>query len=109
MSGHGQNGPRSYRDLAKMSLGALGIVYGDIGTSPLYAVKECFAEPEKPEHADAAALQAYQEALTHMLAITKDNVLGILSLFFWALTLVIVIKYLSFVMRADNAGEGGTF
>lgn len=108
MSGHEK--PKSFGDLAKMSLGALGIVYGDIGTSPLYAVKECFAEPEKPEaHADPAALEAYNHALSHMLAITPDNVLGILSLFFWALTLVIVVKYLSFVMRADNAGEGGTF
>jgi KUP system potassium uptake protein len=78
------------RDLAKLSLGALGVVYGDIGTSPLYAVKECFAPP-------------------HGAAVTHENVLGVMSLFVWALTLVIVIKYLTFVMRADNGGEGGTF
>lgn len=82
--------PRSRSDLAKLSLGALGVVYGDIGTSPLYAMKECFAPP-------------------HGTAVTEQNVLGILSLFFWALTLVIVVKYLTFVMRADNEGEGGTF
>lgn len=71
-----------------LTLGALGVVYGDIGTSPLYAVKECFA----PDHG---------------LAPTADNVLGILSLVFWALTLVVVVKYLTFIMQADNRGEGG--
>ena len=75
-------------DLSKLSLAALGIVYGDIGTSPLYAVKECFG-------AD------------YGLHATHANVLGILSLVFWALTLVVVLKYLSLVMRADNHGEGG--
>jgi KUP system potassium uptake protein len=81
---------RSRTELSKLSLAALGIVYGDIGTSPLYAMRECFAQP-------------------HGTAVSHDNVLGILSLFFWALTLVIVVKYLSIVMRADNGGEGGTF
>jgi KUP system potassium uptake protein len=81
---------QSHGDLVKLSLGALGVVYGDIGTSPLYAMKECFAAP-------------------HGTAVTEHNVLGVLSLFFWALTLVIVVKYLTFVMRADNEGEGGTF
>ncbi|RII30404.1 MAG: potassium transporter Kup [Geobacter sp.] len=70
------------------SLAALGVVYGDIGTSPLYAFRECF-------HG------------THSLAPTPANVLGILSLVFWALTLVISFKYLLFLMRADNRGEGG--
>ncbi len=77
-------------EVTKLSLAALGIVYGDIGTSPLYAMRECFSP-------------------THGTAVTHDNVLGILSLFFWALTLVIVVKYLTFVLRAGNAGEGGTF
>ncbi len=63
---------------------------GDIGTSPLHAVKECFSP-------------------THGSAVTQENVLGVLSLFGWALILVIVLEYLSFVMRADNRGEGGTF
>jgi KUP system potassium uptake protein len=84
------NAATSKRDLARLSLGALGIVYGDIGTSPLYSVKECFGPP-------------------HGSAVTPANVLGVMSLFVWALTLVIVVKYLSFVMRADNKGEGGTF
>ncbi|HRG98069.1 MAG TPA: potassium transporter Kup [Polyangiaceae bacterium] len=76
--------------VAKLSLAALGIVYGDIGTSPLYAMRECFGAP-------------------HGMMVNRANVLGILSLFFWSLTSVIVVKYLTFVMRADNKGEGGTF
>lgn len=75
-----------------LALGALGVVYGDIGTSPLYAFRECFLP-----HARGAA----------PLARTPENVLGLLSLFFWSLTLVVVVKYLTFVLRADNQGEGG--
>ena len=63
----------STRDLVRLSVGALGVVYGDIGTSPLYAIKECFG----PEH--------------HLVA-NSANVLGILSLVFWALVLVVVVK-----------------
>jgi KUP system potassium uptake protein len=74
--------------LPRLVLGALGVVYGDIGTSPLYAVKECFSGG-------------------YGLHPTHDNVLGVLSLVFWALFLVIVVKYLTFIMRADNRGEGG--
>ena len=70
------------------SLGALGVVYGDIGTSPLYAMKECLAGE-------------------HGVAAEPANVLGVLSLMFWAITLVVTIKYLVFVLRADNKGEGG--
>ncbi len=88
MSAHNENG--GTRDVVKTAVAALGIVYGDIGTSPLYAMKECFAPP-------------------HGSAVNQANVLGVLSLFVWALLLVIIIKYLSFVMRADNRGEGGTF
>ncbi len=73
-----------------MSLGALGVVYGDIGTSPLYALKECLG-------ADAP----------HAVVPTHDNVLGVLSLITWSLILVICVKYLVFVLRADNKGEGG--
>jgi KUP system potassium uptake protein len=69
-------------------LGALGVVYGDIGTSPLYALKECFS----PEHG---------------IALTPANVHGILSLLFWTMTLVVSLKYVVFVLRADNDGEGG--
>jgi KUP system potassium uptake protein len=66
------------------------VVYGDIGTSPLYSIKECFSP-------------------IYGLAPTRENVFGILSLIVWALTLVITIKYVSYVLRADNRGEGGTF
>jgi KUP system potassium uptake protein len=78
----------SGRRLAVLALGALGVVYGDIGTSPLYALKECFTG-------------------THGVPVTKDNVLGILSLIFWSLNFVVTLKYLTVVMRADNRGEGG--
>jgi KUP system potassium uptake protein len=71
-----------------LTLGALGVVYGDIGTSPLYALRECFHGP-------------------HAIPVTEINVLGVLSLIFWSLILVISVKYLVFVMRADNRGEGG--
>ncbi len=74
--------------LLLLTLGALGVVYGDIGTSPLYAIRESF----HPQHG---------------VPPTPANVLGVLSLVFWALTLVIVIKYLVFILRADNRGEGG--
>ncbi len=74
-----------------LCLTTLGVVYGDIGTSPLYAVRECFRNPEA----------------TGILAPTTANVLGVLSLIFWSLIVVISIKYLSYVMRADNRGEGG--
>src|SRR6478672_4748518 len=76
------------RRLVVLSFAALGIVYGDIGTSPLYAIRECF-------HG------------AHAIASTHDNVLGVLSLIFWALVIVISLKYLVFVLRADNHGEGG--
>ena len=76
------------RYLALMSLGALGVVYGDIGTSPLYAMRECFSGK-------------------HPIPATPENVLGVLSLIFWALIVVISVKYLAFVLRADNRGEGG--
>ncbi len=71
-----------------LALAALGIVYGDIGTSPLYAMRECFFGP-------------------HAVALNDNNVLGVLSLITWALLLVISVKYMSFVLRADNRGEGG--
>jgi len=88
--GGGHHGPKinSTSDLIKVSLGALGVVYGDIGTSPLYALKECLTGP-------------------HGTSPTPDNVLGILSLVFWSLVLVVVVKYITFITRADNQGEGG--
>jgi KUP system potassium uptake protein len=74
--------------LRRLALGALGVVYGDIGTSPLYAIRECFGGP-------------------HAVSATEANVLGVLSLVFWSLFFVICVKYLTFMMRADNRGEGG--
>jgi KUP system potassium uptake protein len=83
---HGDGTSRSYQ--IKLALAALGVVYGDIGTSPLYALRECF-------HAQ------------HGIALTPANVLGVLSLIFWALTLIVSLKYVSYVLHADNKGEGG--
>ena len=74
--------------LGALALGALGVVYGDIGTSPLYALRECFIGP-------------------HAVGISNANVVGVLSLIVWSLIMVVVVKYLTFVMRADNQGEGG--
>ena len=76
------------RYLAFLTLGALGVVYGDIGTSPLYAFHECFADGST-------------------LAVNRENVLGILSLMLWSLILIVSFKYLGVVMRAANKGEGG--
>ena len=83
------------RALALTSLGALGVVYGDIGTSPLYAMKECLAFPTSPH-----AIVSTPETLS-------ANVLGVLSLMLWALILIVCLKYITFVLRADNKGEGG--
>jgi KUP system potassium uptake protein len=88
MSHDANRAPPSGRALLTLSLGALGVVYGDIGTSPLYALKECFNGP-------------------HGVFVSPANVLGVLSLVFWALAFVVTFKYLALVMRADNRGEGG--
>src|ERR1039457_7020739 len=80
--------PATGRYLAKLTLGALGVVYGDIGTSPLYALRECFGG-------------------SHPMPPTPPNVLGILSLIFWSLLLIVSLKYLAIVLRATNRGEGG--
>ncbi|MFN8577210.1 MAG: KUP/HAK/KT family potassium transporter [Candidatus Sericytochromatia bacterium] len=80
----------NHGNLWALALAALGVVYGDIGTSPLYALKECF-------HGN------------HAIHLSTGNIYGVLSLAFWSLTIVICIKYLIFVTRADNRGEGGMF
>jgi KUP system potassium uptake protein len=80
--------PPQRRYMLLLSLAALGVVYGDIGTSPLYAIRECFHGP-------------------HAIPATAGNILGVLSLIFWSLLLVISLKYLVFILRADNQGEGG--
>src|SRR5688572_10547614 len=94
----GSERPKSPRELALVSLAALGVVYGDIGTSPLYAMKECLAWGIGGVDAGFSP---------HAVPPTPANVMGVMSLMFWALTLVVVIKYLTFVLRADNKGEGG--
>ncbi|WP_370452472.1 potassium transporter Kup [Corallococcus sp. CA054B] len=81
-------GPESPKRIAMLALSALGIVYGDIGTSPLYALRECFSG-------------------VHGVTPTPANVLGVLSLIVWSLIIVVSVKYIIFVMRADNRGEGG--
>ena len=82
-------GPPDTRSrLFRLTLGAIGVVYGDIGTSPLYAVRECFSH-----HSG--------------LEVTPENIFGLISLVFWSLIVVISIKYISYVMRADHRGEGG--
>ncbi|HEX8649488.1 MAG TPA: potassium transporter Kup [Pyrinomonadaceae bacterium] len=86
--GHPHTSTPSGRYLAILSLTALGIVYGDIGTSPLYAMRECFHGP-------------------HAITATHENIFGVLSLIFWALIIIISVKYCIFVLAADNRGEGG--
>ncbi len=71
-------------------IGTLGVVYGDIGTSPLYAIRECFSG-------------------THAIPATESNIFGIISLVFWTLIVVVCFKYIIFLLRADNKGEGGIF
>ncbi len=80
--------PHAHAPLGVSALTALGVVYGDIGTSPLYALRECFGGH-------------------HPLDVDPANVYGLLSLIFWSLIIVITLKYLGYVMRADNDGEGG--
>jgi KUP system potassium uptake protein len=84
-----QTSPSSHAGtpLAALTLGAVGVVYGDIGTSPLYALKEAFTHGQMP--------------------VTPDNVLGILSLMFWTITVIVSLKYVTLILRADNHGEGG--
>jgi KUP system potassium uptake protein len=110
---HGAHGeghhPHSRKELALLSLGALGVVYGDIGTSPLYAMRECFTKAN-PHHVDIeGGLLSFKTGMPVVTRVIEtDNVLGILSLFTWSLILVVIVKYLVFVLRADNKGEGGT-
>jgi KUP system potassium uptake protein len=82
--------PHTGKALAALAFTAMGVVYGDIGTSPLYAIKECFSGH-------------------HSIAPTPENVIGVLSLIFWSINFIVSFKYITFVLRADNRGEGGTF
>ena len=83
---HGKLGAGEARRLRGLMLGALGVVYGDIGTSPLYTMQLCFGETRD---------------------ITRHGVMGVLSLIVWTLILIVTVKYVLVVMRADNRGEGG--
>ena len=87
--GHDHQHGHGHGSLASLTLGSIGVVYGDIGTSPLYALRESLAH--------TAGVGSHDE-----------NVLGVVSLLIWALFLIVTIKYVIFVMRADNRGEGGT-
>ena len=84
------NGQGTPADKARHGLiiGALGVVYGDIGTSPLYTVRQCFGDVK---------------------GVSDESVFGVLSLIVWALTIIVTIKYVIVLMRADNRGEGGIF
>ena len=87
-SGNTNDASSARARLVTTAIAAMGVVYGDIGTSPLYAMKEAFNGP-------------------HAMAVTPANILGILSLIFWALTITVTFKYVKFITRADNRGEGG--
>ena len=80
--------PESNSSFNGLTIAALGVVFGDIGTSPLYAIREAFEGPSS-------------------MSMTSINILGVLSLILWSMILVISIKYIHFVMKADNNGEGG--
>ncbi len=82
--------PRINKKIIFLAIASIGVVFGDIGTSPLYAIKACF-------HGK------------HAIAPSAMNILGVLSLIFWSITVVVSIKYLTFILRADNRGEGGIF
>ncbi len=87
MSHGSQDEKASNKRLLALCFGVIGVVYGDIGTSPLYAFREAFGQ--------------------HGVAVARENVLGVLSLIFWSLITVVSIKYATFILRADNKGEGG--
>ena len=74
--------------MSPLVIGAIGVVFGDIGTSPLYTLRQCFGGE-------------------HHVPLTPANVLGILSIIFWALMIIVTVKYVTLIMRADNRGEGG--
>ncbi|HQJ08861.1 MAG TPA: KUP/HAK/KT family potassium transporter [Deltaproteobacteria bacterium] len=87
-NGHPQTPPRAWN--TGLVIGALGVVFGDIGTSPLYAIRECFAG-------------------VRSVSVSTANVFGVISLVFWTIVVVVCIKYVVFLLRADNKGEGGIF
>ena len=88
---HSADHEQTDRRLWALALGSIGVVYGDIGTSPLYAIREAVS------HANAQGSAG------------SDAVLGVLSLVFWTLMLIVTLKYVLVLLNADNKGEGGTF
>jgi KUP system potassium uptake protein len=88
--GPGQGFPHRHNKVFFLVVGAMGVVFGDIGTSPLYAVKECFFG-------------------IHTIPTSRSNVFGVISLVLWSLVVVVCLKYVLFMLRADNRGEGGIF
>ncbi len=84
-----EQGEQHRGDLRTLILGTIGVVFGDIGTSPLYALKETMAGH-------------------HPIAVAEASVLGVLSLIFWAVMMLVSAKYVALIMRADNRGEGGS-
>src|SRR4051794_10746645 len=84
-----QHSPRHRAGMVALTLGALGVVFGDIGTSPLYALQTVFSADD------------------HAVKATQGDVYGVISLVFWSITIIVSVKYLTFIMRADNDGEGG--
>ena len=82
--------PHPPHGMARLALGAIGVVFGDIGTSPLYAFRETFANPHHP------------------LPLDNAHILGVISLIFWSMMIVVSVKYVAIIMRADNKGEGGS-
>src|SRR3990170_1895837 len=85
----GHQGPSGVKNTAWLTLGAIGIVFGDIGTSPLYALKESFVGH-------------------HPLTSDKLHIFGVLSIIFWSMLIIVTVKYVLIMMRADNKGEGGS-
>src|SRR5215469_2632027 len=92
MPANGSHPTRTRAGLWGLAVGSIGVVYGDIGTSPLYAMRVALEAVSGPDHAD----------------ITRAAVIGVLSLILWALIVVVTLKYVVILLRADNNGEGGT-
>jgi KUP system potassium uptake protein len=100
MSLNGSVETRSRAGFWALALGSVGVVYGDIGTSPLYAFREAIIAASGPEH--------YEEIRQGHESLARGNVLGVLSLILWALIIIVTLKYVLILLRADNNGEGGT-
>src|ERR1700675_1113720 len=92
MPANGSGDARSHAGFWGLTLGSIGVVYGDIGTSPLYALREAMLAASGPEHGE----------------VSRGTMLGVVSLILWALFIIVTLKYVVILLRADNNGEGGT-